>query len=296
MKRAVRIIAGVFLGLIIAVLAAVLILFNSGEALRLLVSRFSPPGLSIRRVSGTLAGPVIMKGITYSRGENGNRVQIGELYMDWQPLELFALNVHVTRMDIKKMRVRAAKKPAKPAAPKPLPKLRLPSFVSVALDNVSCTDVEYISAASKKPLILDRIKLGAYMQGDTLYIKNLHARTPQYEMAVKGKLRTADDYPLSLKTSWAAAIQKYPKAEGTGSLDGSLENLHILQTIKPPYNTDIDLTLENLARKMGTAPGAPIGWKGKIAWRSRQINHRIETQTVSPGIAFRGEFPARAVY
>lgn len=271
MKRAVRIIAGVFLGLIIAVLAAVLILFNSGEALRLLVSRFSPPGLSIRRVSGTLAGPVIMKGITYSRGENGNRVQIGELYMDWQPLELFALNVHVTRMDIKKMRVRAAKKPAKPAAPKPLPKLRLPSFVSVALDNVSCTDVEYISAASKKPLILDRIKLGAYMQGDTLYIKNLHARTPQYEMAVKGKLRTADDYPLSLKTSWAAAIQKYPKAEGTGSLDGSLENLHILQTIKPPYNTDIDLTLENLARKMGTAPGAPIGWKGKIAWRSLRI-------------------------
>ena len=149
MKRRGRIVLFAFLGLIAAISAMILIALYSQQALLFLIARFSPPGFSVEHVSGRLAGPIHMDGITYEK--DGDRVSISSLDVDWQLIDLFFLNFHITRLAIGTMDIRTSPETVKPAPPANLPELQLPSLVSVALDNVSARQIEYISEAPASP-------------------------------------------------------------------------------------------------------------------------------------------------
>nr|MDA8085959.1 hypothetical protein [Nitrospiraceae bacterium] len=256
--------------LIAAIASAGFFLFNSQLALRMLFARFAPEGLSVKKISGTLAGPVRLEGITYSRGANGTRVSIEKLGMDWRLTELMAMDLHITGITVSKMQIKI-EQPVKPRPPGPLPSLRLPAFFSITLDKAVARDVEYMPPSPQKPLLLERLSLSAHMRGDILHIRHMEAEAPRYSVSIRGRIKTAGNYQMALRTKWGFAPVGYPRAEGAGDLSGSLKQIHILQTIGPPYNTNIDFTVDGLLPQPGLKPGARPTWKGKVRWRSLQL-------------------------
>ena len=282
MSRAGKIVISALLVLIAAVAAAVFSLFNSQLALRLLVARLAPAGLSVKKISGSLAGPLRLEGITY-RGEKGTRIKIAALGIDWRPTELFNLDLHITRLAVTKLQITTEIGKAGPRPPKPLPKLHLPAFFSITLDKAVARDIEYLPPPPKKPMALSGLTLGAHMRGDTLFITRMEATAPRYSVSLRGKIKTMDYYPMTLKIKWGFTPEGYPRAEGFGSLEGTLEKMHVLQTISPPYNAGADFIVANLLPQAslqaslppGPKPGPKLNpkleWKGKIRWRSLRV-------------------------
>ena len=303
MSRARKYILGSLAALAIVFFAAAVFLLNSQTVLRHVFYRFAPAGLAVQSVKGRLAGPIMLKGVSYSL--KGTSVRIGSIKMDWRLAELLSLNLHITRLDMANMVLEVSKKPAKPPPPaRPLPQLRLPSFFSVQLGRVTAENVEYVSAASKgsKPFVISRLGLNALMRGSTLYIRGLQiegplpagsqktgplpprsnvtgqVHTPGYSVAVQGKLNPQDGYPLSLKMQWTFTPGARPPVSGTGALSGTLGKLHILQAINPPYNMNADLTVYGLLAQKQKGPGGETKtpeWDGKISWHDLRLPHGL---------------------
>ena len=278
MRRTLRVIVISLAALFAALAAAVLVIFNSPQAFRYLAARFAPAGLAVKNISGTLAGPLEMKGIDYSKGTK--HISIGDLRMDWRPAELLALRVHITRITIDRMQVVIKKTvTVRPRPPVRLPQFRLPPFISLSMDKVTAKDVRYMRAGKTKAIVLDRLAFGAAMSGGTLVIRYMKAATPEAALGTSvasgasvafrasGTIMTLDDYPLSLKTRWSFATKKYPRAEGSGSISGSLDGIRLRQKIKPPYNADVDFTVSNILRRKG----GPLAWSGSVSWRRLRL-------------------------
>ncbi len=254
--------------------AAVFFLMTSRTVFRQVFSRFAPSGLSVKSISGRLAGPVRLEGISYDL--KGTKVRIGSLTMDWRPSELIYMDIHITRLDIVNMRVEATRERKPPAPAGPLPQLSLPSFLTVQLSSATAENIEYVPAKKapkkKKPVVIGRLALNAAMRGKTLQIQALKASGPGFSFDIRGKINPQDGYPLVLKTGWTFVHGAYPAARGAGELSGTLDRLHVTQAIGPPYNMDADFIVSGLSgQKVPGGEKQKPAWDGRISWHALQV-------------------------
>ncbi len=283
-RRRLVILAGVLL-LAVILAGGVLFLLYSGQGLRWAFARFAPAALSVKTLQGRLAGPISMGGITY-RSKGGARIRIASLEIDWSPIAIFNGRLHITRLNARNIEVEAATKAVKPPSAKRLPEIHLPP-IQVILDNAAAENIIYVRPAPQKPAAINRLALSAYTEGDTLHIRSLEAQAPEYSLAARGRIKPLGPYPLSLKVTWGFTPEGYPRAEGAGTLDGNLERLRVAQTLKPPYNAAIGLTIAGLLKEPE--------WKGGIKIKdlsSRNIKPSFPPLTLSAAIKGKGTMAA----
>ncbi|MEW5744783.1 MAG: translocation/assembly module TamB domain-containing protein [Nitrospirota bacterium] len=273
MKRALLALSASGVILLAAIAGGIGFLVATERGLQLLLPRlvtFLPGEVSIEEARGRLIGPLSLNGVRYRAG--GTTVTLERLSLDWMPYFLLSGEVYVTELNARGITVTTAgAEEGKAPSPPQLPEIRLPLAVTVR--NALLSDITLVRGAPAPPVIINRIALdmdSGLMQ--TLRIRKLDIEMPSLSARLKGSVRTARNYPFDLTAEWTAASEGYPRMEGGGAAEGTLERFIVRQQLRAPFEATVTAVIAD--------PFTTLRWGA-----------HLRIQKLSPR-TIRGEWPA----
>ncbi|HBH60200.1 MAG TPA: hypothetical protein DDX85_00340, partial [Nitrospiraceae bacterium] len=136
-----------------------------------------PGQLSITHISGSLSGPLRLTGLNYRSDELA--VSVDSMSIDWRPLDLLFLHLHLTDLNASGIRVETGAG-TEPAQESPgLPEIRLP--LAVQVDNLLVRDISIVPSAGSSPLIIKEVMLNADISKDAARIESFSVLTPGFD-------------------------------------------------------------------------------------------------------------------
>ncbi len=223
--------------LLVAVGAFTYWLVATGAGADWATARFLPDDASVERVEGSFLGPLTLHGVEL-RAEGGV-TSIDRIRLDWRPRRLLRRTLHIEAVEVEGVthQVREVDPPPEPVETE-LPDLRLP--VVVILDRARIHGVRFFPVEAEAPIELDEVVVAASLRDGELALSELRIEGAAYVARMTGRVHAWDDYPLDLAFDWDARPPELPDFQGTGSLDGSLDALHVRHRLSEP--TEVEFT------------------------------------------------------
>ncbi len=206
---------------------------------------YVPGELKLASLDGSLIGPITVKDMEYT--QDGARITLDELTLDWSPATLFAAHVnidelHVQALDIVLPASNTTTATTTSDQPLTLPDVHLPW--RVMLDDVVIDGVTLHQ--NEQDFALQQVRLDATTLFSQLDITQLTVRADQFELTMNGELELAQDYTHDLNMQWQARLPSAAAIKGTGHLQGDLNNTRLQQTLSGPVKLSLDATLSEL--------------------------------------------------
>ncbi len=212
-----------------------------------------PGQLSITHISGSLSGPLRLTGLNYRSDELA--VSVDSMSIDWRPLDLLFLHLHLTDLNASGIRVETGAG-TEPAQESPgLPEIRLP--LAVQVDNLLVRDISIVPSAGSSPLIIKEVMLNADISKDAARIESFRVLTPGFDVSLHGEVEPAGDYPLDLTTEWAIRPEGYAEISGKGELSGTMKLLTVTQAVTAPFSALLHANVHDVLKG--------LQWEGNLA-------------------------------
>ncbi|MGH9381856.1 MAG: translocation/assembly module TamB domain-containing protein [Thermoanaerobaculia bacterium] len=242
----------------VAVVAALLLagivwfLLSTERGARWVIGRVGvviPGSLEVDEITGTLRGPLAVRGLHY-RNE-GLAVTVGRAALAWRLGKLLQRQLDIVSFEIEGVRVVTAES-EEPSEPLELPDVHLP--INIIVRQARVRDVELTStggAEAAEPFTLDSIDLSTRAIGDVVEIEQFVVRSPQLTADVTGRVEPQGDYPVDLRLKWSVRLLDQPRWAGAGTLSGSLEDLGVRHRLTAPVAARVDARLSKPLRDLG---------------------------------------------
>jgi translocation and assembly module TamB len=216
--------------------------------------RFAPGELSVAQVEGALLDELTLQSLTYEQ-EDGLRVAIPRLYLNWEPSALLSLTAHVISLEVDQPTLvlpytEPEEEPvdATPLFPISLPNVSLP--VQLAIDNATITGVTLQpTLADGSPGVvqtIDNLRLKTHTEGNQLIIDQLAISAPQGKAEIAGDITPTDAYPLDLSVNWSVNLPDKSPLVGEGKLTGNTDALELTQQLSGLLKAKLVLTLNDV--------------------------------------------------
>lgn len=245
--------------LLLAGLIFFIVATETGLTVALNIADKVAPGLiSYDRISGRLAGPLLLENIGYQDG-SGLEFQLRRAEFNWHPRQLFSAELLVDELELEGITLRlpapAEEKP-EPTEPLTLPDIQLP--LSVEINQLTLKDIHIYPYQATQPVIVNELQLQAKTIDDRLEIEKLQVSTPEATVQLDGQLTPVAAYPLALQFSWSFQHDQIGDISGNGRLNGALtERINI----QHETSGTVTSTLDGSAGDLFTDPG----WDTEIA-------------------------------
>ena len=233
---------GSLLGLLLLVAGGALWLLNTQAGTRTAVNlaqRFLGEALQVQQVEGTLAGPLIVRGLRYHEPRKGIDARLRELQTDIALSELLGMTAHVKQLFVQGLDVTLTE-PTEPAPPSEPFTLDPP--LDIVLDQVTVRDVE-LKRDAQRLLAIDAAAMSGGWTSAGVRVRKLDVRSPDGEIHFSGTVRGRDVYLGEGRGSfrWTVAERLYA---GTLSADArdALANAHVKLTA--PIGARLTLQLQ----------------------------------------------------
>ncbi len=238
--------AGSLVFLVVALAVTVWYMAGTQAGTEFLFTRLGavmPGTLEVAELRGPLRGPLEIRGLHYER--EGMDLYVEHVAFDWKVRRLLDRLVDIERLHAEGIRiVTTPSEEEKERTPLPDINLRFNIIVHDAR-------VRGLTVSSSKPepgaqpFVIDRIDLATTaMGGEAVRIDRLAVRAPLLDADVTGTVLPQGDYPVDLDLRWALRLPDLSPFAGRGTLDGTLEDLHVVQRLTAPFDVWADLQLD----------------------------------------------------
>ena len=239
---------------------------NSGlQTLLATGKKYAPGDLDWDQANGRLLGSLELRNIRY-RQDNGLRLNLHKVSLDWQPAELLSRQLRVHQFHIDGLDIHLPESsPTEKASTEPLtlPDIHLP--LGVDIRDIRLRNIRIYPYQAKTPITINQLRLVASMRGDTLHIRHFAIASPEASANLSGDIQPQADYPLDLKLDWRYEHADFGSYSGHGSAHGDLAQLQITHQIsgaargnikgqlanlisKPAWNAQVDLAVDHPGR------------------------------------------------
>jgi translocation and assembly module TamB len=189
-------------------------------------------------VEGRLIGPIVLGGVVLDT--ETMHIEIDRAELDWHPLSLIERTFDVERFALTGVEVTSLD--GGDAAPFELPQsIALP--LAVEIRRAAATGVEYYSSPDATPFVLERVGLGATLEGDEWRVHDIEVAAPLLSATGQISLVPHGDYATEASLDWTLRPSDYPPVSGKTSVSGTVARLVIQQTIAPPYGIEARLVV-----------------------------------------------------
>ena len=238
--------------LILLVIGTAGILLGTTPGVQWLVdigSRFVPGELAVRHTEGNLLGQLHLQDVSYTDPDMS--VQVGDLVLDWKPSELFSGVLHLRQLALDRLHYEKLREAVEeePAGPLVLPDISLP--LTLKLDQVQVTSVEFVSAPGADPVVIDKVQLVAGWKASGIDLTRLQLAMPELKFQGKGKVDPRGSYPLALALDWQFSAKDLPSVSGKGDLKGDMEKLQLQQQIDGDVNAALSVNIHDVLKELG---------------------------------------------
>jgi len=256
MKKLMKRIAHIFLGILLAILLCVAFIIMTPTGLRLAVSiatQFIPGRLTIKTINGSLIKKIELTDFQYKN--ESVSIEISQLNFHWLPIALLSKHLDITKLYVNDAEIKyttSTSTPKKPdetktvkTEPFNLKKFEIPLPLQVSLSNVELQNIR-LQQDKQPATILNHLALSAKTEDNQLIIKKLDATTGPYKLYLSGNMQFK--YPFNTKINLQTITElpgSYPIHTHI-NLTGDLEKqLAFKAEIKQPFLAHITGTLEN---------------------------------------------------
>lgn len=252
------------LALLIAVAGFAIFFTTTESGLRLLwpqLVRMLPGELSVESLEGRLIGPVTLQGLRYR--QDGTSLAIEHVNANWRPGALLFGRLRITQLHADGVALTLPPAPDEQApAPFTMPVLPLTVNVSDArLDHIS------VARAGDAPVFVEAADFDFHLDGRALEIRSLQARMAATRLGARGRIALAGGIAADLRTDWSVTLPGSTEIRGSGTITGSLAELHLDQRVEAPASARLQAVLHNW-------PAQPH-WEGRLEIKetdARQVN------------------------
>lgn len=211
------------------------------------------PDLSIGQISGRLLGHIAVENLSFS---NANiDLNIDRLILRWQPSQLIWSTLHVEQLSVNTLRFtqkqanQVEDKNTAPLSPTDIiARLRLP--VAIQLQELAINNAEFLAYQADKS---SKIKhLGAALISDSQKIQlpqlQFSAEHNDVQFTLDGaiQLGLTESITSEGKLNWTVDGPPLHTAKGQTILSGNIAALTIINTLAAPYNTRLELNIDDL--------------------------------------------------
>lgn len=244
MKRALKIIAGTMLVLLLVLAAAVGFVAGTDAGLRWaigLAERGTAGKLAVGEVQGSLWRGFELRNLRFD--DTGLEMGIEVLRAQWQPGALLQGTVRIRSLYAAGIDVRTQPGAEQPSEPGTFPpQFSLPIGVSLRdarIENLA------VHQGEQTPLRVEQIELGAGLRGDRLRLRRLTVKTADLEASAQGRLEFGDDYSTDLTLQWTADYQGRAW-RGQAAIAGDRENLNVEHRLSGPVDAQLQAQVEDV--------------------------------------------------
>lgn len=251
-RRTISWLALVILGLLVVVLVTLWIAFASNTGSRFVLSqieRLMDDKLIIEQVEGTLAGPLVLRGVRYENELVA--IELQQASLDWLPSVIIFSDalVHVKHLRLKGLRVELTPTevetletlPQEPAIPDPL---SLP--VAIRVDEFELVEALVLQKDPVTVESIDLVRVDRLAAADLLWderginLPDLEIKTPEILLTANGEVNPKGNWPLRLDALYSVDMSglQLPDVSAATQVSGSLAQLEIQQRVDAPYALD----------------------------------------------------------
>jgi len=247
MKRWRRWLATLSLLLISSTLAVLTCTDHGLHQLAALPQLLSNGHLSIRTASGSLFGSLRLQGIRYADGID--TVLIEDLQITWHPAKLLNKIVLIQNAHATGIRIILGESSQETM----LADFSLP--LQLLIQKIKAEEITVLSGQEELWFIRHGIIDHLNFQSSTLAIDLLSLQSKEMHIQAKGRLQTANDYPLQLNLETTIQPKGYAPIAAQGTLTGPLNTLQLEAESQRPLQTKLSGRLTSLL--------------GKTTWQAR---------------------------
>jgi translocation and assembly module TamB len=204
---------------------------------------FFPGRLDVRDMTGPLRGPLIVRHFTYRNDRLA--ITADSVFIDWRLRELWRRRLDIHNLYAKNARIVVGGPGDTPEAQdslRGLPDLNLP--VTVIVRNGVVNGLTLARPGSDSGLVIDQVRLDARsMRRDSVRVNALMVRSRTIDLDFSGSALPRGAYPLALRGQWTYRPAGSAPVRGDGTLTGTLEALRVRQSLKGPFDAQVDVTL-----------------------------------------------------
>lgn len=199
-----------------------------------------------------------------------------ELELAWQPAQLFAGTLHLTRLLGRDLDILTIANDT-PKEPLRLPQIALPLQLEVEQLRVERLRLAAQATPDKPLLVLTQAELAAELTGSELRVQRLEAKLarPEVDAQAAGHLALRDAYPLDVQLDWTLTQAPALRLEGQGRARGDLRQLQLTHRIQgsatvtleaelaellqqPRWNAQLEVTQVDLPSLVAEAPAVDL--------------------------------------
>lgn len=251
--------------------AAILWLMMTQNGTRWLVNQsiaLAPGTTTIENIEGRLVGPLTLSGVDYQN--NKLVISVQQLTLDWLPLKLLQKTVDISQLHLNGLEVSLPPAPASPeddtpASPLELPDINLP--LAIQLNDIALNSI-HVSQSGNTLLAINEVVLQGGAAQDQSRLDVFSVNTPDYQVAISGKIQTSQHYPHKLNVDWQYKLPEYPALSGSGMIQGNIENISIEHRVKTPFQASLNAQALN-----------PLD---KLEWQAQLAIDNVNTQAIDP--------------
>ncbi|MGD8420027.1 MAG: hypothetical protein PVJ78_06325, partial [Gammaproteobacteria bacterium] len=205
-----------------------------------------PGEFSAAEVSGSLAGPITLRGVDYQ--QQGVEVGAARIEVDWDPWELLTLRLHVTRLRIESLRLALpADADSAPARDAPI---ELPGFVMPIAMQLDGAQIEAIDIRrGESAYRIARIGLRLDAQYNRFEIGELEIEADEFSAHLDGRITAREGYPHAIDFEWHGSLPSGAEFDGKGNLAGDLSSTRLQQQVQGLVQFEHSLEIEDLLAK-----------------------------------------------
>jgi len=173
-----------------------------------------PGSLSYNNVSGRLAGPIELMGLSYR--EESLALSINSVSLEWEPLQLLSLTFYLNDFKASGVTIETTDSSDPPIEDNAIPDIHLP--LGITIDNLLIRDISLVEKGGSSPLTIKEIILKADMSKTDIIIDRLSVISSESAITLGGTVKLDALYTMNLQTQWNILNQE---------LMHSQNNLHL---------------------------------------------------------------------
>lgn len=282
--RSLRLLGGLFVQLVLAVLVVSLLVLGTQPGLRAalgLAEDLAPGVIRVGKVEGRVLGRLHLEDLEVHLTDLDLR--LGSLELDWSPLSVFGGTLRVARLAARDLDIVTVPGQEREPQPIALPQIGLP--VRVAIDEILVERLRVLQRGSAVPVVvLDRALLAGGLAGSDLDLLRLELdlSEPRLAARVEGRMELRDQYPLDLRLDWDLGLGSTAQIKGRGQLSGDFERLVMKVDLSGSAQVELDAQVQDLL-------GRP-NWEGLLQIKDVRVP---DFQAGAPEVAVRGRLETR---
>ncbi len=245
MKPVLRGLGWLFAALLLLLLIGIGYVAGTGSGLRWALGQAenrTGDTLQIGQIDGSLLRGVHLQNLRFHSATL--TLQIDQFQARWQASSMLRGLLKVQSLHAQGVRVHTEPGDQQQAGEFP-PQFSTPMGISLAQAVVE--DLS-ISQADQDPLKIERIELGATLQGNRLHLDHLAVTGPSMQLSGMGTAQLGDDYSTDLTVKWALQTDG-EHWRGAGTIKGDRTDLRIHHQLDAPLQAQLQAQLEDVFDK-----------------------------------------------